>query len=150
MNKAQFDQLIISLSWTTTASEREHAIDELTHIDDQLLYMLVLPGEDKSLWQGAALALQRIGYPRIGVVMPQILTWLQDLNWPGAREIFDTLVQIDTQILMPHLKKALMEALETRDEDWLMWMKLLLERKGIPIEDLESPELIKALERIRL
>jgi len=47
-----------------------------------------------------------LGYPRVEPVMPQILEWLQDLNWPVAR-VFQPFAASIGAPLAPHVRSIL-------------------------------------------
>jgi hypothetical protein len=57
-----------------------------------------------------------LGYPIISPVLPELLQWLQDANWPVARPISDLLVKIGQPIV-----PLLLEALKGDDAIWKYW-----------------------------
>ena len=79
------------------------------------------------------------GYPAVESVLPSLLEWMQDINWPVAQTLAPFLASIGKP-LIPHLSKIF----ETDDEIWKAWVI-----SGI-VE--ESPELAfafrKYLERV--
>ena len=60
-----------------------------------------------------AQALVALGYPTIEPVLPLIVRWLQDLNWPVARVFIPFLVAIGAP-LAPHVRSVL----ATDDDCW--------------------------------
>jgi len=54
-----------------------------------------------------------LGYPAVGPVLPQILEWVQDLNWPVARVFQPFLVSIGAP-LAPFVRTVL----ATSDDSW--------------------------------
>ena len=42
--------------------------------------------------------LAELGYPIISPVLPELMKWLQDANWPVARPISDLLVKIEKPV----------------------------------------------------
>lgn len=72
---------------------------------------LPLP-QDKYDIEGAT-ALLGAGWESIAPVMPQILTWMQDLNWPVAHILQPFLVTVGAP-LAPFLR----EVFATDDEQW--------------------------------
>ena len=53
-----------------------------------------------------AVHIASLGYPAVEPVMPQILAWLQDLNWPVARVFLPFAVSIGAP-LAPHVRSIL-------------------------------------------
>ena len=47
-----------------------------------------------------------VGFPGIDPILPQLLMWLQDLNWPVAYEVLELLSDADAEIV-PHIKTIL-------------------------------------------
>ncbi|MBD3678851.1 MAG: DUF5071 domain-containing protein [Rhodobacteraceae bacterium] len=55
----------------------------------------------------AAVARAReIGVPALGPILPELLEWTQDCNWPVAREVSDLLSGAGPEII-PHLRQIL-------------------------------------------
>lgn len=79
-----------------------------------------------------ASALVRLGFPEIEPVVPQILEWLQDLNWPVGHVFQPFLVSIG-QPLAPYVRAVL----SGQDDSW----KYSLLRAVVG----QSPELAHAL-----
>lgn len=79
-----------------------------------------------------ALAIIVLGYPAVESVLPDLLYWLQDYNWPVAKVIAPFLSTIGTP-LIPYLHNILM----TTDDEWKYWIMNLLIAK--------SPELVRLL-----
>ncbi len=57
------------------------------------------------------------GYPAVESSLPQLLEWLQDMNWPVAQTLAPFLASI-SKPLIPHLKVIF----ETDDEIWKAWI----------------------------
>lgn len=54
-----------------------------------------------------------LGYPKIRPILPQLLEWIQDMNWPVAQKIAPFLASIGNDII-PEIKKIL----QTEDYIW--------------------------------
>jgi hypothetical protein len=67
------------------------------------------------------------GYPAVKPILPHLLEWLQDINWPVAQILYPFLASIGTP-LVPYIQHVL----ETDDEIWKHWV--------ITIVISESPE----------
>ncbi|WP_239616865.1 DUF5071 domain-containing protein [Cohnella mopanensis] len=114
----EINRFIMKLSWDSTDEEKKNAIESLLLIEDKDMHLLLQP-LDKGVWDGAAEVIVRLGYPRVNVILPGLLVWLQDLNWPGAMRIADFLSEIGDPIV-PHVRDVLKKHKE--DEVWIYWL----------------------------
>jgi hypothetical protein len=57
------------------------------------------------------------GYPAVASILPELLEWIQDYNWPVAKVLAAFLVTIGVP-LVPELRRAL----HTTDEVWKYWI----------------------------
>ena len=58
-----------------------------------------------------------LGYPGLNPVLPQLLIWMQDCNWPVAKELAPLLGRAGPEIA-PHL----IEVLRSNDGIWKDWV----------------------------
>jgi hypothetical protein len=116
MDDIELNEYIKNLNWEEPQYLQDYAISMLINIEDSKLHGLLQP-ISKSHWKNAAIVLKKIGYPRVKSIIPELLQWIQDMNWPGAQEIVDLLVTIDDKIV-PHVKQAL----RSSDGIWIMWI----------------------------
>ncbi|MEM9416337.1 MAG: DUF5071 domain-containing protein [Planctomycetota bacterium] len=78
-----------------------------------------------------------LGYPAVRSVLPQMMEWIQDMNWPVARVLQPFLVSIGEPIL-PEVRRVF----ESDDLVWQYWC--IVEILGhLPVENVSSfrPEL---------
>ena len=68
--------------------------------------------------------LAELGYPIISPVLPELIKWLQDANWPVARPISDLLVKIGKPVV-----PLLLEVLKGDDAIWKYWCLELVVRR---------------------
>ncbi len=120
-------------------------IDKLVSMDDKYIPLLIQK-EEKQTWYYSAMALQKIGYPRIKNSVSQLLRWFMDINWPGAMMIIDLLLTVDHSILIPAIENALLEAEKDKDQCWVFGISVFLDRANITEKDFNSKELYKILE----
>jgi hypothetical protein len=111
------EQLLRQLHWQKTDEELQLAKEKLKELPEHQMNLLVLPLLDKALWDNAADLLAEMGYPRIEPILYEVLTWLQDINWPGSIRISELLVSVG-EPLIPYIKRALAES----DSDWNYWI----------------------------
>lgn len=61
--------------------------------------------------------LKNLGYPAIRPVLPELMTWIQDMNWPVANAVAPFLVSLGST-LAPYVQ----EVLDTTDGMWKYWV----------------------------
>ena len=90
----------------------------------------------------AASALIALGYPAVAPVLPDLLAWSQDYNWPVSRPISDFLATIP-EPMAPHIR----DVLQGNDLMWKYWCIQILIR-WMPREVAEQirPDLIRLAE----
>jgi len=57
------------------------------------------------------------GFPAVEPILPDLLVWLQDYNWPVSRPLIPFLVSIGKP-LIPEVRKIL----QTTDDTWKYWV----------------------------
>src|SRR5215510_7236919 len=65
----------------------------------------------------AAQCAVKIGYPGVNEILPQLMEWLQDYDWPVAHVLAPFLASIG-EPLVPYVKRVL----ESDDQVWKYWM----------------------------
>src|SRR5882757_8668456 len=81
--------------------------------------------------------LKKLSFEQLKPILPELLKWLQDMNWPVARSIAD--------ILKPFADKMtpeLIKILKTNDSMWEFWVLINLARNTT------DPLLLTEIERI--
>jgi DNA-binding cell septation regulator SpoVG len=116
MDNIEINEYIKNLDSDKPQYLQDFAISQLVHLEESQLHLLVRP-ITKWHWRNAAIVLKTIGYPRVKAIIPELLQWIQDMNWPGAEEIVDLLITIDDEIV-PHVKQVL----RSRDGIWIVWL----------------------------
>ena len=64
-----------------------------------------------------AQALVALGYPAVKPVLPELMEWIQDINWPVAHVIAPFLATIGLP-LVPYIRQVF----ATSDEMWKIWV----------------------------
>ncbi len=57
------------------------------------------------------------GYPAVGPIIPELLTWLRDYNWPVAKALAPFLAELGVA-LVPEIRRIL----KTDDDIWKYWI----------------------------
>lgn len=133
-------QLMLNLNFHLPEEIHSQAIEELVSIEEEYLPMLLQP-IDKDYWDYAAITLKKIGYPRYKTILPGLLEWLQDINWPATSIIIESLLEIDHKTLVPYIEDAISRALIENDEGWLFGIKCLVKRGNISRDTFRNKEL---------
>lgn len=123
MNQKQ-ESILKDLSWNSTADQiKSGFIAALQETDHQ--YLLQPTGHFGS-WENASILFLILGDEEIEPYLGDLLDWLQDLNWPGARRILDRLRGVSSELLAIPLEHAAKLATESRDESWLSNISILI------------------------
>jgi hypothetical protein len=78
-----------------------------------------------------------LGFPALNPILPQLLAWGQDINWPVTRPIFALLAQAGPEIV-PHLQAIF----RSDDAIWSYWIVAdLTPRLASPIWDLIAADI---------
>jgi hypothetical protein len=109
-------ELIKMLDWHTPACIVKSVSEELVNIPDRHLPMLIQP-LGKAYWDNAALVLTKIESRRLKRHIPDLLEWLQDLNWPGAQTIAKLLTELGEPVIA-HVKPIF----QSNDSTWIYWV----------------------------
>jgi len=141
----EIEELMDSLSWEYDDAVQGEAVELLVASGDRLDLSLLLQRGSKSRWQNEARVLVGLGYPRFREVIPSMLEWLQDLNWPGASEIFEALSSVPKSELARHVSVAALRALAERDAEWLDGLRELVRQVGLAAESMPDDRVREAL-----
>jgi len=81
------------------------------------------------------------GYPIINPILPKLLTWIQDLNWPVAQKLVPFLATIGEP-----LESEVRKILEGHDEMWKYWTMKEVISKSAPLRAKLKVELLRLSE----
>ena len=79
-------------------------------------------------------------YDQVQPIVPELLTWIQDMNWPVARPVADYL-----QSISENLSNDIVEILKGNDDQWKYWCIQIF---GISSNKLPSKAVIEEIRRI--
>ena len=120
------NSILGKLTLNTPKEEREAVVQEvLDHYEDYDLKEFILPVPGKSYWPGCATILTRLPENIFISMLPDVLEWMQDCTWPGAREIVMRVVQLPRDIIKAACKNVYKRALEEKDEEWIYNLKMI-------------------------
>lgn len=102
---------------------------------------------EKKTWKNCADIMIRMGYPKNSGYLDQMFEWLQDMNWPGASEIFNYLFDLPGDIQSEKFFSALQKAISSKDEDWVYFLYRFYQKSSIQ-NSTSNIELISQMEKI--
>lgn len=91
------------------------------------------PCYNKNIWANCAIIIAKKTDKELERYLPELLEWLQDLNWPGAFVILDRLKRFDGKMLVKPYMKAF-ELILSKDKDNQEWgdtLSALIENKSL-------------------
>lgn len=124
--------------------DRETIFNNFRAMDNDDLKLLILPGE-KFFWQSASEVIQNLHSNQIVSLLPQILTWLQDVNWPGAFTVIETLQSLGKDCILPYLEETLIRAKKEEDYMWIGGINMLIEELQLSENDFSSSDIFDIL-----
>lgn len=136
--------VLLGLSWNLPLDIQEETVCNIASMIELNPNELLQPG-NKDCWENAAKVLFKLGYPKIKEVIPGLLRWLQDINWPGSNIVMEILVTIPKDVLIPYLEDAVIEALNGHDEIWVESLSYFLEQFDLKENNFTSKEVYLAL-----
>lgn len=78
------------------------------------------------------------GYPTIEPILPLLIEWMQDFNWPVAQALAPFLAGIG-----PQLKSSVLDVLKTQDAIWIYWVvSKLVNTTDLRLAEAIFPELV--------
>jgi hypothetical protein len=66
-------------------------------------------------------SLEGIGFPALNLVLPELLEWIQDINWPVANKI-SSIISLAGAEIIPEIARIF----DSKDEEWIWCMIILL------------------------
>ncbi len=138
--------LLSKLRWDAALKDQQQAFKEIV-IDNAIAPQMLVRPISKSYWDNAAKVLKDMGYERVKHITYELLTWLQDYNWPGADTIIDLLKTFPNQELVPYYEKAIMDAISKNDELWLDYLSVFVFLKKITKSDFIHKELYDVMKK---
>ena len=83
-------------------------------------------------------ALVALGYPAVAAIVPELLVWLKDINWPVARALSPFLARIGPP-LAPHIR----DPLQGDDEVWKYNLIAFVVADSTPLTEALRSELVR-------
>ena len=110
------DKLYEMLSCNNPENIQQQGIADAKKIKN--LSVLIMPFEDKTIWENCAKVLAQKNDEELKQYLPPLFEWLQDMNWPGADIIYDRLLHVAKDMLIPIYQYSLSCAAFSSDTVW--------------------------------
>ncbi len=112
------------LDWSNTDRIQKIGIKKAKKIKSVYVFILpILPANSKSIWENCAKVLVDKSNEELQPYLIKLFEWLKDMNWPGADLIFDRLILIPKELILPAYKHCVSLAEKTDDFAWSLSLK---------------------------
>lgn len=140
-----YEDLILQLSWDCPKEVQVNAMQKL--ISDQKLdcHILIMPWWRKDCWLNCAKILIEMGYLKNKDVLDGLFEWIQDMNWPGAKLVFDYLQTLPKEIFMYYYQRTIKKAIQQQEDTWLYYLTLFMKPLMLDSTDFSSEGLYVAM-----
>lgn len=142
METDRLDELISWLDCGEDAEKRKCAIDTLSRFEiselTEVVFNKIVFRQPKTRWQNAICVLKNVDKTELTPAITQLLTMLQDMNWPGSEEALDILCGLDRNDLLAPLESAICKAHSEKDTMWLGGLKHLVKNAAIRMGDFKN------------
>ncbi|MBS4220524.1 DUF5071 domain-containing protein [Bacillus sp. FJAT-49711] len=92
---------------------------------------------------GSIYKLKELDRTELLPLLPSLMKWIQDMNWPIAEEVAELLLEFPNEIV-PYIEKVL----ETDDNVWKYWcLEILVKRLPEESRKVFETDLIRLVER---
>lgn len=122
------ENLFKLLDWNSSPEEQEEGIKVGLQRKNLEIFLQTY---DKGIWENSAKILAQKSDEELKKYIPQLLEWLQDINWPGALIILERLKLFNINMLREHFEKAVNKANKMDDINWLYTLSYVLENKKL-------------------
>lgn len=118
------------LDWNQDIDTQNDAIIQCINNPEMDLLKLMQPLGYKACWENCAKIISAQSDSKLQPFIPLLLKWLQDLTWPGAREIYARLTKMGISYLATPLEDAMKYASDN-DPEWHEYLNWLAQDIGI-------------------
>jgi hypothetical protein len=136
------------LSWNCPRFLNKIAINFIVRTGKPDLSALSRYIYNKDCWYSIAEIICKIGYPKNENAMPALFEWLQDINWPGALDVWNFLISLDTPVFVRHCESAIEQVKSDNDTIWLEYISSLVNKKGLTESDFSSSEIFRFISEV--
>ena len=124
------------LHWSRSAAEQAHGRALARNMTDLRVFLQPDAYGSKAVWDNCALILAERSDAELTPYLEELLSWLQDINWPGALTILSRLRRFSGEALPYAVMHAAARAerMCERGESWLDALAALAENRTLTEE----------------
>ena len=124
-------EIMDMLDWHMPFGIQNEGISLARNIETIIPFIQPLaPKHNKNVWENCAVIISERSDEEIKPHLPEVLEWLQDMNWPGAFCILNRLQKYsDKNSLCNAINVCIEKAKKCRDEVWESNLRLLLHKQ---------------------
>lgn len=141
MKELSFEQLVENISWDKPVEIQKQAMEEILRVTEEQNISKLIVWENKSTWENAAKIVLKLGYPKTKPLLPELLGFYQDINWPGVPEVTEALGGFDKGYLIDGIEKAAKAAIDGRDYGWIFGLNFLTNELKLRRDEFKEPRL---------
>lgn len=131
LSMVDITEIMDMLDWHMSSEIQLEGISLARNIETIIPFIQPLtPKYNKNVWGNCAVIISERSDEEIKPHLPEVLEWLQDMNWPGAFCILDRLQKYeDIDSLNKSLMICLRKAKMLNDETWECNLNMLLQNR---------------------
>lgn len=131
LSMVDITEIMDMLDWHMSSEIQLEGISLARNIETIIPFIQPLtPKHNKNVWRNCAVIISERSDEEIKPHLPEVLEWLQDMNWPGAFCILDRLQKYeDIDSLNKSLMICLRKAKMLNDETWECNLNMLLQNR---------------------
>lgn len=119
--KISTDELFEMLSWKNEEEKQQNGRKEAAKL--KYISIFFRPKETKAVWENCAKVIVEKTDTELSKYVIDMLTWLQDMNWPGAELIYNRILLMKSDTIYDDFLYCLKIAIQTEDNPWIFLTK---------------------------
>ena len=127
------DRIMYLIDWNRSPAEQQEGISLAREvICIKAFFQPSGPGYSKSVWENCATIICERSDEKLIPYIPDMIQWLEDLNWPGAEQIQQRLIAFqDVFMLAAILNHDVPDLEKLGKTSWLMFISDLLNNRKL-------------------
>jgi hypothetical protein len=113
------------LNWNLPPKQQDSNVRLLAESDIEISDLILIGSKDT--WDNCAKVIALKGYEKVKLYTPQLFEWLQDMNWPGAENIFNFLLANAAEA-SEYLPQVFQKAVKMKDSVWIYWLIVFIQK----------------------
>lgn len=128
------EELLDLLDWNLPDEVQKAGIISASEENIEVFLQPNTKRHNKNVWQNCAVVLSQKTDDQLRPHLHALFSWISDMNWPGAFEIWDRLKNFkDNAVLTEEWVKAMQKAQATKREDWVIILMQFAKENGLTI-----------------